>query len=86
MSQQCGGLKAVPATTVEPVVAQLQVRGPAPLQYFGDMLWAPAFEQMSASKLYQYIDVKVSSMSSCVATVVQAWHAKNAFRLSNTCT
>jgi hypothetical protein len=29
----------------------LEVRGPAALQYFGDMLWAPAFDGMAASEL-----------------------------------
>lgn len=28
----------------------LEVRGTAPLQYFGDLLWAPAFDAMAASK------------------------------------
>ena len=28
----------------------LEVRGPAALQYFGDMLWAPAFDGMAASE------------------------------------
>ncbi len=27
----------------------LEVRGPAALQYFGDLLWAPAFDDMAAS-------------------------------------
>ena len=35
--------------TLRGPLLDLEIRGPAPLRYFGDILWGPAFDEMAAS-------------------------------------
>jgi arsenite-transporting ATPase len=60
----------------------LEVRGPAALQYFGDMLWAPAFDGMAASPDRRYVMLggkggvgKTSSAASLAVKFAAAGHS-----------
>ena len=35
--------------TLQGPLLDLEIRGPAPLHYFGDTLWGPIFDEMAAS-------------------------------------
>ena len=49
----------------------LEVRGPAALQYFGDMLWAPAFDGMAASESEHCLFSLFGPARRCCRGVVQ---------------